>query len=71
MLKSKTKYKLKCDLVIPLNNHSKEPPHVFIKKNDSIYYIQYDEIDYPLNRYFMNDNNEIHTPYLKNWNDKV
>ena len=62
---------VKGEFRIPLNNHSKEPPHVFIKKNDSIYYIQYDEIDIPLNRYYVDDYNEVHTPYLKNWNDKV
>ena len=65
-----TKYKLKSLLCIPLDDR-KEPPHIFILKDISICYIQYDEIDIPLNRYYVDDYNEVHTPYLKNWNDKV
>ena len=64
-------YKLECDLDISLNNYSKEPPHVFIKKDYSICYIHYDEIDFPLNYSIINDNDEVQTPYLKNWNDIV
>ena len=65
-----TENKLKSLLCIPLDNR-KEPPHIFILKDISICYIQYDEIDIPLNRYYVDDYNEVHTPYLKNWNDKV
>ena len=66
-----TKYKLKSLLCIPLDDR-KEPPHIFILKDISICYIQYDEIDLPLNYSIINDDdNEVHTPYLKNWNDKV
>ena len=67
---SKYKYKLKSLLCIPLDN-LKEPPHIFILKDISICYIQYDEIDFPLNYSIIDDYNEVHTPYLKNWNDKV
>ena len=66
-----TKYKLKSLLCIPLDDR-KEPPHIFILKDISICYIQYDEIDFPLNYSIIDDDdNEVHTPYLKNWNDKV
>ena len=66
-----TKYKLKSLLCIPLDD-LKEPPHIFILKDISICYIQYDEIDFPLNYSIIDDDdNEVHTPYLKNWNDKV
>ena len=63
------KYVLDSKLHIPLNNLEK--PQMYIKINKGIYYIQYDEIDIPLNRYYVDDYNEVHTPYLKNWNDKV
>ena len=65
-----TKYKLKSLLCIPLDD-LKEPPHIFILKDISICYIQYDEIDFPLNYSIIDDYNEVHTSYLKNWNDKV
>ena len=67
---SKYKYILNSRLYILLDD-LKEPPHIFILKDISICYIQYDEIDIPLNRYYVDDYNEVHTPYLKNWNDKV
>ena len=68
---SKYKYILNSRLYILLND-LKEPPHIFILKDISICYIQYDEIDFPLNYSIIDDDdNEVHTPYLKNWNDKV
>ena len=67
---SKYQYILNSKLYIFLSD-LKEPPHVFIKKDYSICYIHYDEIDFPLNYSIIDDNDEVQTPYLKNWNDIV
>ena len=68
---SKYKYILNSRLYILLDD-LKEPPHIFILKDISICYIQYDEIGFPLNYKYINEQEEeVHIDYLKNWDNEV
>lgn len=64
------KYVLDSKLHIPLNDL--EEPQMYIKINKGIYYIQYDEIGFPLNYKYINEQEgSVHIDYLKNWDNEV
>lgn len=64
------KYVLDSKLHIPLNDLEK--PQMYIKINKGIYYIQYDEIGFPLNYDIIEkQEGKAYFDYLTNWDNEV
>ena len=64
------KYVLDSKLHVPLNNLEK--PQMYIKINKGIYYIQYDEIEFPLNYDIIEkQEGKAYFDYLTNWDNEV